>query len=58
MTGRPRIPAEVLALAVQMKRDGATYHEIMVALQIGKTSVWKAFKNFAEGAGRTAGGGT
>jgi len=56
--GRPRIAAEVLARAVKMRAEGATYHEIMVALQIGKTSVWKAFKNSAEAPGRNAGGAT
>ncbi len=56
--GRPRIPAELLACAIHMKREGATYHEIELALRIGKTSVWKAFKNSSEGQGHIAGGGT
>lgn len=49
--GRPAIPPEVLAKAVEMRRRGATYREIDIALRVGKTTVYKAFKKSPEGTG-------
>jgi DNA invertase Pin-like site-specific DNA recombinase len=50
--GRPAISPEVLAKAVEMKQHGATYLEIDIALRVGKTTVYTAFKKSAEDARR------